>query len=177
MTTLMIGIIVVIIGFLIGIILVIKKFKKMKEMETEKIKKMKVMKTEKIKKMKVMKETKGFSEIENITRSLVEIEEIHIDNEDISTAYLLKVAGMDIRLYFNFVEVSRVAIFMTGIVRNVIRNGYAKIDVKELKTDNETYYLLQLENRNVKIYTSLKEATYVAEYMNKVMNNILERRY
>ena len=180
-----------------GIIFVINKMKEMKTKEN--IKKMKEMKTkENIKRMKEMgkkmkeitetnmkemvtkdikktKETKGFSEIENISRNLVEIKEIQIENENVSTAYLLKVAGIDIRLYFNFTDAYRVGIFMKGIVRDVIRNGYAKIDVKELKTDNDTYYLLQIANKNVKIYTGVEEATMVAKYMTNVVNTILEK--
>jgi hypothetical protein len=119
-------------------------------------------------------DAKGFLEIENKSRRLVEIEEIQLDDDGVDTVYLLTVAGIDIRLFFSYIDANRNCIFMKNVVKEVILNGHSKVEVKELKTDDKTYFMLQMAGRNTKIYTSLEEATRVANYMTIVIDAIMK---
>jgi hypothetical protein len=117
---------------------------------------------------------KDISAIESKLNKLVEIKDVQINVEGLDTVYLVKVAGIDIRVYFSIIEANRLYRFMKGIIREVIINGSAKVEIKELKTNDKIYYLLKVTNKNVKIYTSIQEATRVANYMTNVLNEILK---
>lgn len=114
-------------------------------------------------------------EIENKSNRLVKIIKIHLENQDVSTIYLLKVAEIDIRLFIDVNEAHRIYRYMKRIVREVILKGNAKIEVKELNTQKNTYYLLKIANRNVKIYTGKEESQRVANYMTNVVNAIVKK--
>lgn len=124
------------------------------------------------------KERKDFSAIENKLNRLVEIKYLPVNDEGLDIVYLVKVAGIDIRMYTGIIEANRLYIFMKKIVRDVIIDESAKVEVisLEVKTDDndKIYYLLRIANKNVKIYTSIEEATRVAGYMTNVVNEILK---
>lgn len=119
---------------------------------------------------------KGFLEIENKSRRFIDIKEITLDNNtDISTMYLLKVAGIDIRLYIDLDEANKDSRFMQHVVKHVIKLGSAsKVEVKEITSGQDIYYLLKIANKNVKVYTGKEEAGRIASYMTNVVDAILK---
>lgn len=114
-----------------------------------------------------------FSAIEYRLNKLVEIIDLPVNAEGLDTVYLVKVAGIDIRVYVSIIEANRLYRFMKNIVTDVIINGSAKVEVIQLKTNGSIYYLLKITGKNVKIYTSIQEATRVASYMTNVLNKVL----
>ena len=114
-----------------------------------------------------------FSAIENRLNKLVAIKDLPVNAEGLDTIYLVQVAGIDIRVYVSIIEANRLYRFMKKIVTDVIINESAKVEVIQLKTNGSVYYLLKITGKNVKIYTSVQEATRVANYMTNVLNKIL----
>jgi hypothetical protein len=175
--------IIVLSGIVVGIKIVSDKTKKIKRENNMKIK------VNKVEESKIVEETepktenqdnivdmKELLELENKSRKLVDIKKITLDNNpDISTMYLLKVAGIDIRLFIDLSEATKDGRFMQHVVRHVIKLGSAaKAEVKEVTTGQDIYYLLKIANKNVKIYTGKEEAGRVASYMTNVINAILK---
>jgi hypothetical protein len=121
---------------------------------------------------------KGFLEIENKCRRLVEIKEISVTLEDDSTStiYLLQIAGINIRFFIDPNEAAKESRFMQKVVKQVIEKGSAaKVEVKELISKDSIYYLLQIADKNIKIYTGKEEAGRVASYMTTVVDAILQK--
>jgi hypothetical protein len=120
---------------------------------------------------------KGFLEIENKCRKLVEIKEIDValEDESTSTIYLLQIAGINIRFFIDINEAKKECRFMQKVVKCVIEKGSAaKVEVKELVSEDNTYYLLQIAGKNIKIYTAIGEAQRIASYMTTVVDAILK---
>ena len=125
-----------------------------------------------------MKETEGIknmteSEIAECARRLVEIKELHPEGTE-RIIYLLRIAGIDIRVYLSYVEVSQVANYMRRVVRKITNDKIGNVEILELKTEVNTYYLLRLAGFDIKAYLALEEATRVAKYMEDVVKKILE---
>lgn len=114
------------------------------------------------------------SDIENKLNRFVYIKVIKTIDPDISTLYLLKVIGIEIRFFIDPNEASKECRFMQKVIRNVIELGSdAKVEVKEIKTLKESYYLMKIAGKNIKVYTHQDEANRIAGYMQTVVDAVI----
>jgi hypothetical protein len=149
----------------------------MNQMDTEKVEKNIENSIKKVEENNI-EEMKGFLEIENKCRRLVEIKEISVtlDDDSTSTIYLLQIAGINIRFFIDPNEAAKESRFMQKVVKCVIEKGSAAtVEVKELVSEDSTYYLLRIADKNIKIYTAIGEAQRIASYMTTVVDAILKK--